>query len=36
MALPAETQLLPGHGDPSTIAEEREMNPCVREAMELA
>ena len=36
MALPAETQLLPGHGDPSTIAEEREMNPYVREAMELA
>ena len=35
MALPDETQVLPGHGDPSTIGEEREMNPYVREAMEL-
>jgi glyoxylase-like metal-dependent hydrolase (beta-lactamase superfamily II) len=33
MALPDETQLLPGHGDPSTIEEEREMNPYVREAL---
>jgi glyoxylase-like metal-dependent hydrolase (beta-lactamase superfamily II) len=33
MSLPDETQLLPGHGDPSTIAEEREMNPYVREAL---
>ena len=34
MALPDETQLLPGHGDPSTIGEERQMNPYVREALE--
>ena len=33
MALPDETQLLSGHGDPSTIGEEREMNPYVREAL---
>jgi glyoxylase-like metal-dependent hydrolase (beta-lactamase superfamily II) len=34
MAFPDETQLLPGHGDPSTIGEEREMNPYVREALQ--
>jgi glyoxylase-like metal-dependent hydrolase (beta-lactamase superfamily II) len=36
MALPDETQLLPGHGDPSTIGEEREVNPYVREALGLS
>ena len=35
MALPDETRLLSGHGDPSTIGEEREMNPYVREALGL-
>ena len=35
MGLPDETQLMPGHGDPSTIGEEREMNPYVREALSL-
>jgi glyoxylase-like metal-dependent hydrolase (beta-lactamase superfamily II) len=33
MALPDETRLLSGHGDPSTIGQEREMNPYVREAL---
>lgn len=34
MTLPDETQLLAGHGDPSTIGEERKMNPYVKEALE--
>jgi hydroxyacylglutathione hydrolase len=33
MKLPSETHLLPGHGDPSTLAEESETNPYVREAV---
>ena len=33
MALPAETQLLPGHGHPTTLAEERAQNPYVQEAL---
>jgi hydroxyacylglutathione hydrolase len=33
MKLPDETRLLSGHGDPSTIGKEREMNPYVREAL---
>lgn len=33
MALPGETQLLPGHGEPSTLAEERRSNPYVRAAI---
>jgi glyoxylase-like metal-dependent hydrolase (beta-lactamase superfamily II) len=33
MRLPADTRLLPGHGDPSTLGEELESNPYVREAM---
>ena len=33
MALPPKTRLLPGHGSPSTLAEELETNPYVREAM---
>jgi len=34
MKLPPETRLLPGHGQPSTLAEEMQNNPFVREAME--
>jgi len=34
MQLPPPTQLLPGHGDPSTLAEERDTNPYVQEALE--
>ena len=34
MALPPETMLYPGHGPPSTLAEEREENPYVQEALE--
>jgi glyoxylase-like metal-dependent hydrolase (beta-lactamase superfamily II) len=33
MKLPPETQLLPGHGGPSTLAEELRDNPYVREAI---
>ena len=35
MALPGKTQLLPGHGHPTTLAEEREQNPYVQEALRL-
>ena len=35
MALPPETQLLPGHGRPGTLADERESNPYVRAALGL-
>jgi hydroxyacylglutathione hydrolase len=30
MALPSHTVVLPGHGDPTTIGEEREGNPFIR------
>jgi glyoxylase-like metal-dependent hydrolase (beta-lactamase superfamily II) len=33
MQLPAETRLLPGHGQPSTLGEERRTNPYVAEAL---
>jgi glyoxylase-like metal-dependent hydrolase (beta-lactamase superfamily II) len=33
MELPGETQLLPGHGPPSLLSEEREKNPFVRMAL---
>ncbi len=33
MALPPETTLLPGHGEPSQLAEEAAENPYVRRAM---
>ncbi len=33
MALPPETTLLPGHGEPSTLAEEAKSNPYVRRAI---
>lgn len=33
MKLPGDTRLLPGHGEPSLVAEERENNPYVREAL---
>lgn len=33
MELPAETRLLPGHGGPSTLADERRDNPFVSEAL---
>jgi len=36
MRLPGETKLLPGHGRPSTLAEEQANNPFVRQAMGLA
>ena len=36
MSLPDETRLMPGHGDPSTIGEERQMNPYVMEALGIA
>ncbi len=35
MKLPTDTRLFPGHGNPSTLAEELESNPYVREAMEV-
>jgi hydroxyacylglutathione hydrolase len=35
MQLPPETQLLPGHGGPSTLADEMRDNPYVQEAMTL-
>lgn len=34
MQLPPETQLLPGHCEPSTLADERANNPYVTEALE--
>jgi glyoxylase-like metal-dependent hydrolase (beta-lactamase superfamily II) len=34
MKLPGDTQLLPGHGQSSTLDEERRTNPYVREATE--
>jgi hydroxyacylglutathione hydrolase len=34
MKLPGETQLLPGHGNPSTLGEQMQNNLYVREAME--
>jgi glyoxylase-like metal-dependent hydrolase (beta-lactamase superfamily II) len=33
MQLPDETQLLPGHGQPSTLGEERETNEYVRQCL---
>jgi glyoxylase-like metal-dependent hydrolase (beta-lactamase superfamily II) len=33
MKLPPDTKLLPGHGDVSTLAEERENNPYVRQIL---
>ena len=33
MRLPDDTTLLPGHGDPSTLGEERRVNPFVRQAL---
>jgi hydroxyacylglutathione hydrolase len=36
MALPAETRLLGGHGDATTLAEERRSNPFVREILALS
>lgn len=32
LALPSETQVLPGHGEPTTVAYEREHNPYFRYA----
>ena len=34
MQLPPDTRLLPGHGPPSTLAEERKTNPYVQHAMD--
>lgn len=34
MQLPEDTNLLPGHGSPSTLADERENNPFVQDALE--
>jgi hydroxyacylglutathione hydrolase len=34
MTLPGPTQLLPGHGEPSTLDYERRTNPWVQEALE--
>src|SRR3954447_5285479 len=34
MSLPDETQLLPGHGDTTTIGRERQSNACLRELLE--
>ena len=33
MHLPPETRLLPGHGEPTTLAQERQTNPFVREIL---
>ena len=33
MRLPGDTQLLPGHGGPSTLDQERQANPYVRQAL---
>lgn len=35
MTLPPDTRLFPGHGNPSTLAEELQSNPYVREAMQM-
>ena len=35
MTLPDETTLLPGHGEPSTLGLERQVNPYVRHALGL-
>jgi hydroxyacylglutathione hydrolase len=35
MRLPPATRLLPGHGQPSTLFDEREQNPFVRAALNL-
>jgi hypothetical protein len=32
MALPRETQLLPGHGEPSRLSDEAQHNPFVVDA----
>ena len=34
MQFPADTRLLPGHGQPSTLGEERETNPYVQMALQ--
>jgi len=34
MALPPDTRVLPGHGQASTLAEERQSNPYVQEALD--
>ncbi|HSZ59028.1 MAG TPA: MBL fold metallo-hydrolase [Tepidisphaeraceae bacterium] len=34
MQLPDDTRLLPGHGSPSTLADERHANPFVQDALE--
>jgi glyoxylase-like metal-dependent hydrolase (beta-lactamase superfamily II) len=34
LKLPGETKLMPGHGDISTLDEERESNPYVQEALD--
>lgn len=34
MQLPDDTRLLPGHGEPSTLGEERRTNPYVMEALQ--
>ena len=36
MQLPGETLLLPGHGHPSLLKDERSENPFVREALDKA
>lgn len=33
MQLPGDTTLLPGHGDPSTLDDERQSNPFVQQAL---
>jgi hydroxyacylglutathione hydrolase len=33
MRLPPDTRLLPGHGEMTTLAEQREVNPYVRDAL---
>jgi glyoxylase-like metal-dependent hydrolase (beta-lactamase superfamily II) len=33
MQLPDDTRLLPGHGSPSTLADERQTNPFVQDAL---
>jgi glyoxylase-like metal-dependent hydrolase (beta-lactamase superfamily II) len=35
MELPGQTQLLPGHGHPSLLSEERQTNPYVQQALQL-
>lgn len=34
MELPPETRLFGGHGEPSTLSEERQLNPFVRDALQ--